>query len=159
MSRDWTPIELYCVNEERKKQGLGSFEDISITYVINGEEIPSETDEFKEYKKQYKNLAFLYGDGMKKLVRKYGYKNNFLNNAFRKVENDLTDVISCVGNNQVKKNLNPIVKNWFLGKLDSGFYYNTENNRLFDEYIENQMREQDIGNSKIGGEKYEKDNK
>ena len=140
MSRDFTPLELYLVNEDRKKQGFESFEDLKIEYVTpNGEKYPLETDEFTHYKKQYKNLGFLYVDGMRKLVDKYGVNNDTLNNTFHNIEKDLTDVISCIGNKNSDKQLNKTVEKWFLGKLDESFYYSDQNNQLFGDYIENQM--------------------
>lgn len=149
MSRDFTPIELYLVNEDRKKRGLESFENVKIEYVTpNGEKYPLETDEFTQYKKQYKNLGLLYVDGMKKLVNKYGIKNDTLNNTFQNIEKDLTDVISCIGSKNSDKQLNKTVEKWFLGELDEAFYYSNQNNQLFGDYIENQMREKDIGNKK-----------
>lgn len=136
MSRDWTPREMYAVEQYNIRNGFGSWWDRmknSVWVLPNGERIPLCTEEnfarrqeypllgrlFKEYDKLYETLSSVEG-GMDILARHEDTLRVYL-------ETGKGDTSSA------------LIK-WFEGELDTGFYYRERNDELLMEFIQNEAK-------------------
>ncbi len=152
MSRDWTPYELHRADLEFgfSKDTLEMYipqEDGSKTFVgffYNPED---------PITKQYPNLAFLWGQN--ELTR---FISGLADNAGEACEAVLSDIEQILAEvvahydkpkTERKNGLSSssdwttIVNDWYLGRLDPNFYYNTENNERFELYILDQIHQLD----------------
>lgn len=133
MSRDWTPLEHYIVEQHRIKQGYGSWwdwmKDFTITYGNTTSRVYS--DEEIELRMQYPYLG--------KFLNRFEKFYNTLSSmpgglsVLERCDKEIEMFISCGMKNKDCEDT-PTIK-WFKGELDQGFYYGTYNDELFKEYM------------------------
>ena len=138
MSKDWKPIEQVAVDEAIHAEKGSYLHNARFTYDFGGREEQAWNDGARA---AFPNLSFLL-DGFE--MQTYDQiKGTDATEFYRNVEEQI-DKLSSVVREQVREK-KPIsvdavvadttVKDWFLGKLDPGFYYNEENNKVFSEWI------------------------
>ena len=137
MSRDWTPQQLHAVD----KQMNGSLHEQVITWAYNGESITIH-DPNSEDGKTFPNFYFLGCDVFKRLKEKCSIK--FMS-SIEMVLAEIIDIVDgfdspcdSISDEMLEQNIKlelmtlaKLVRDWFEGKLDPGFYYNEWNNELF----------------------------
>ena len=138
MSKDWRPIEQVAVDEAIYIKKGSYVHDARFTYDFGGREEQAWNDEART---AFPNLSFLL-DGFE--MQTYGQiKGTDATEFYRNIEEQI-DRLSSVVREQVREKkpitvdevgVDDTVKDWFLGKLDAGFYYNEENNKVFSEWI------------------------
>ena len=125
MSRDWTPRELYAVEEDNIRNGRGSLWDFmkGATWHINGEVFPFCSEETLSRRQEYPLLGRLY--------ESYDELYDFLSQV-----NGGMDLLA-----RHEKELDTYIKTgqgdkdsaliqWFEGRLDKNFYYRENNDAL-----------------------------
>ena len=133
MSRDWTPRELYGVDNYYRHNGKDSLRDIDWKIVYNGEEFPIKTEEEKQYGLRHSELDFLFHN-------LYDIYKKFPNNE-KEVDEVLDDVEKSVVAVENDSTYNAkyvpfeTVKKWFDGELDDAFYYSNYNHSLLKDEI------------------------
>jgi hypothetical protein len=137
MSRDWTPKQLYLVD----KQMNNKLRNQTITLELNGETTIIH-DPNGEMEKAFPNLTFIGGDVFKRLKEKSSVE--FIYDV-ESVLTAITELLDSYGipareiaDSDIEANvkeslwqLAKLVRDWFEGKLDPGFYYNELNNAIF----------------------------
>ena len=137
MSRDWTPQMLHAVD----KQMNGTLHEQVITWEINGK---SETmyNPNSEDGKAFPNFYFLGCDVFKRLKEKcsieFIYSIEMVLTAIIDIVDGFDNPCSSISDEMLEQNIKlelmrlaKLVRDWFEGKLDPGFYYNEWNNELF----------------------------
>ena len=136
MSKDFTPYELYRIDRELVARGMMSLRQLNITFKVD-EKLSQNGNRQKKVKnlqgtfsrRQYKELGFLFDNfymAYKTMSKHPSIRKKVLTN----IETQLREI-----ERQKNPDDNSVVGLWFYGKLDPNFYYNTENNELFFEYI------------------------
>lgn len=150
MSKDWTPQQLRWVDKE-------SHLSKNTIYWVNPQtnEQTAIVDSDSEEAKAYPHLYFLYGDTLRKRMLSAMSKD-----SIARVEKILHRIIEVedANNAGISKiadantlfdenvELVKLTISWYEGKLDEGFYYREENDRLFFEGLSHFFREQDDTN-------------
>lgn len=156
MSRDWRPVDQYSCDKLFTLNGE-TLRDMEIKWVIKGE-----TEVFlpnKQAKADYPELTFLFG-GFNTL-----YKQNENNQEAKKTFNMFEEALKKAEANFerakelstgfpldkelykfdesqfMKQPIEIVVEEWFYGRLDSNFYYNEINNKMFYDFIVEKMTE------------------
>lgn len=122
MSRDFTPYESYQ-SSLVIDANLDLFD--KATTVINGKAYPMITKHESKMRHKYPYLARANGDILKALAkRKQINVIEYLDMNIQKIvkENNVQDV-------------DKIIEEWFYGKLDKNFHYNTQNNETLMNYL------------------------
>lgn len=134
MSRDWTPREMYAVEQYNIRNGLGSWWDHmknSVWVLPNGERIPLCTEENFARRQEYPLMGRLYEcydeiytflsqlDGGMDLLKRY---------------ESALDVYIQTGQGDKES---PLIQ-WFEGELDKSFYYSERNDELLLSFIRNE---------------------
>lgn len=136
MSKDWTPCELYHADKFAVSQGWPSYRTLSPTIfdTETGEQVPVISQAEMEARKPFKEISFLFSDWY---VLYMSIDAKIRDEVFHYVDDILVQVI-----NDYELNLHPsvskhyqIIKKWYLGKLDPGFYYNNRNNEALSHFI------------------------
>jgi len=149
MSRDYRPFENYlCAKHIHEQSGEnGEFEFPKLYWVLkeNGKETkePMWNEEMRR--------KFPLCEGLTPF--KYLYEKNKEEEwVFELIETVLREEISRFEEKrEIPKRvtdktdisnatLSDVVKDWFYGLLDDGFYYNTRNNEAFEDYVEERIK-------------------
>lgn len=134
MSRDWTPKEMYLIEQMNIKKGMGSWFDWmeNTTFSYKGVTKPLHSSEDIAKRKEFPLLGRLY-DPFDKL---YYFLSNVPTglDLLGRMENELKNYIETGAGDKESALIR-----WFEGSLDEGFYYNTENNRLFFESVRDEV--------------------
>lgn len=133
MSRDWTPRELYAVEQDNIRNGRGSLWDFmkGATWHINGENFPLYSEETLVRRQENPLLGRLY--------ESYDDLYAFLSQVtggmalLARYETELGTYI-CTGQGDKES----AVIRWFDGRLDEHFYYREHNDALLMDYIQNE---------------------
>ena len=136
MSRDWTPQELNSADKYMVETHGKSLRYTRL-YLIqpDGTKIPTESDNIVRMRSQYKELGFLY-DKLPETYIALSKHPKYRNRVLREIEEKLEYYV--LHNNSNGNDSDPIWL-WYIGKLDSNFYYNQYNNELLHEYIIEQV--------------------
>ena len=130
MSRDFTPLERFVSN---KQSGYDLWLDnYRLVNMETGEETPVFTEEEQSVRLRYRNLAVAMSDAFLKLY-------NALPEAVREEKIQLLEDMQIKlqgaflkGKEAFNKcELPETMKDWFVGKLDPGFYYSETNDQLY----------------------------
>lgn len=131
MSRDWTPRQMYEANTAMYGHDVYGIIDwfASITVSL-GDEEPHKlySDEETARRKQHPYLGALFNNYL--VVADEMEKTASGKARLDEIEAELK---RCV--EKTTSNKDGVVNLWYNGKLDKAFYYSTENDRLFSEYI------------------------
>lgn len=143
MGRDMTPAEIYIEDKRMSAQNI-SLRTLKLINTIDGTPVvKSET----EAKAKYPELHLLL-DGFTNMYDRYQLDQNALS-VFDEIEQhivslehmlDKTHRIPIPNRHNIKTAYDTTVL-WFNGQLDRDFYYNTENNNLFRNFIEKMISE------------------
>ncbi len=141
MSKDWTPQQFHAVdkslNGDLSSQTL-SAEIEGKTYVIH--------DPNSEDGKAFPNLYFLGNDIYKVLKKEcsitFVYDVEMMLAEIINIVDGFKSPLSSIDDETLKLSVKPehlalamLVRDWFEGKLDPGFYYNEWNNEVFAEKL------------------------
>lgn len=136
MSRDWTPRELYEVEQYNIRNGHGSLWDFmkNATWIINGEQIPFCTEEKFAHRQEFPILGRLYDrfDALYAFLSGIDGGIAFLS----RYESELSRYIETGEGDKTSALLR-----WFEGTLDERFYYCERNDDLLMESIQNEVKE------------------
>lgn len=134
MSRDWTPREMYEVEQYNIRNGHGSLWDfMNAAWVINGERFPLCTEENLTRRQEYPLMGRLY--------ERYDELYAFLSGIeggmalLSRYEDELRLYIETGDGDKTSALLR-----WFEGTLDEGFYYRERNDELLMEFIQNEAK-------------------
>lgn len=131
MSRSWTPQEQSLADKYIMKTQKRSMRDQQFYMVkTDGTKVPMQSKKEQELRKKYKELGFLF-DNLYTVYTKLSKHPKYTAKVLQDIENKLA---KYVRDNKCEDEKD-IVWLWYIGKLDSGFYYNTHNNELLAEYI------------------------
>lgn len=128
MSRDFTPEELYLVEQHNIESGIGSLWDFmaNSSVILNGESHPLCTPDTLVQRQQYPLLGRLYNqyDKVYALLSQIKGGMEILDRYNKEL-----DVFIQTGKGESHS---PVIR-WFRGELDPAFHYSTRNdNALFD---------------------------
>lgn len=133
MSRDWTPREMYAVEESAIRNGRGSLWDFmkGATWHINGETFPLCTEEQLSRRQEYPLLGRLY-EGYDELYAFLSQVPDGLSLLARHEAELDTFIRTGKGDKD-----SPVLR-WFEGELDECFYYREHNDALLMEFIKDE---------------------
>lgn len=133
MSRDWTPRELYTVEQHNIRNGRGDLWDFmkGATWHINGESFALCTEQQISQRQKYPLLGRLY-EGYDKL---YAFLSQIPDglSLLARHESEL-DAYIRTGEGDRES---PLLR-WFDGELDEHFYYREANDALLMEFIKDE---------------------
>ena len=139
MSKDWTPQELALVDHFMMHFSHQKMEfELSLGGKSMGSVVTWDPD--SEMAKQFPKLGFLFNP-FERLWKKAKTNPHFRNKLLA-AEKQLAELIcrdiSSISEHKVPdlSNISETIVSWYLGKLDSGFYYNERNNELFMEWLD-----------------------
>lgn len=137
MSRDWTPREQYYADIALLKDGKGSLRGMTdfMRFVYNGVEQDMYTEEQRKVMNSYKELGFLFGDGLCKIwsaTQAHPRKRKWV---LDDVERELEELIETDKQKKSIDKFDETIVKWYCGSLDENFYYNELNNKLFEDYL------------------------
>lgn len=151
MSRDWTPAELYIADKAMAKEYGRSLRESELMFVDtnSGEKVPLSN---KQARADYPELSFLFGE-FDRLYESYK-DDKALRALFDRFEVVLVETEKLLGGEIphskelykmgekefLSQPVETVVREWFLGRLDSDFYYNERNNAAFRTFFANEMR-------------------
>ena len=130
MSRDWRPFEKYLYDLQMDKQTRG---EMTFT-TADGESFRIDNHLAKE---RYPELSFLYGP-FDTLYSKYENSETALafldgiEETLKACEAEITEKMAAA---QAQSPHHDTIKAWFMGELDTCFYYREDNDRLLWEYL------------------------
>ena len=130
MSRDWTPIESYYFDKKHREQTGIHFYEMNLTWhMLDSNEVfeDEKSKKLQEIAKNYEYLVITNPDGVIELVEKISEKTLKDINTKIKLLCDCFDAQKDIGSENVEQ----FIKEWMIGKLDSGFYYREYNDELF----------------------------
>lgn len=130
MSRDFTPKQIYLVEQWQIKEGSGSLWDFmkNTTISYDGKTFPMHSEEDITQRMQYPLLGKLFNNFKKAFDSLSSVPNGL--NVLERCDKEL-DLYINGGNGDAAS---PVIK-WFEGKLDECFYYGERNEELFLEYM------------------------
>lgn len=136
MSRSWTPQEQSLANKYIMETHGRSMRDQQF-YMIkpNGEQIPMQCKQEQALRKKYTELGFLF-DNLYIVYKKLSKHPKYTARVLEDIENRLAKYVKY---NKCEDEKDTIWL-WYIGKLDTGFYYNTYNNQLLEEYIISEVK-------------------
>ena len=160
MSKDMMPCDLYiadrAIAQMRGSQGL---RDMEIAMNFNGQSIPLGN---KDAKADFPELSFLYGDCFHPLYEQHRHPETKrlhpeAKRVFQEFETALKNAEEALLNQSeplsrhltelseeefLQQQISVVVEEWFFGRLDDGFYYNTYNNEKLLEFMTAKVDEQ-----------------
>lgn len=158
MSRDWTPIEHYMVEQRQIKQGYGDIFDFleNLKFVhLDGSKTVHSPEEMA-IRKQFPMLGKLLMDDFMTLHEKMSDFSGGIEFLHEK-DAELANLISALRTD--KEGLRYVVKingenidvdfylaKWFTGRLDENFYYAERNNQLLIENMCNEALQKGLSN-------------
>ena len=145
MSKDWTPQQYYFADLYMQKEYNSNMREdfINMKISFNGKEEPFYTEEDKVILKKYRELGFLFSRNLLSLYERTKEHPIRRNRLLNEIEVQLNTLIDCNKKNgshcEFPENIDNILVKWYLGKLDSDFYYNQRNNKAFENYLFNKI--------------------
>lgn len=133
MSRDLTPQELFLIDY----QGHNKLRAATLEFV--GEDGTKQRLDNHLAKDRYPELSFLY-NGFDELYKKHSSDEKVLA-VLDKLEEAIVGVEQETLNGELPFTtpFDETVRKWFNGELDEHFYYNDENDRLFEEFVKGEV--------------------
>lgn len=133
MSRDWTPREQYYIDKSTSQNRGYSMRKTmeSLKFVAaDGTETPFFKESDLETLGAYKELGFLFGDGLLEIKKRTASTPKKTASVLKETEEELERIIAAdeKGESLDNKFDQNLVK-WFYGKLSGSFYYNEQNNQ------------------------------
>lgn len=141
MSRDWTPREHYFADLYMQREYKSNFreESLNMTISYEGKEEAVYTEEDKKILKKYRELGFLFSRNLLSLYERTSEHPIRRNRMLNELELQLEEIIKLstdrVAVNDFPKYIDDYLLKWFIGELDKGFYYNSRNNKIFEDYL------------------------
>lgn len=141
MSRDWTPREHYFADLYMQKEYKSNFRKDSINMVISyqGKEESVYSEEEKKILRKYRELGFLFSRNLLSLFERTKEHPIRRNRILNDMEIQLNTLIDCNKKHgsscEYPKDIDITLLKWYLGELDSNFYYNQRNNKIFENYL------------------------
>lgn len=136
MSRSWTPQEQSLADKYIMQTQGRSMRDQQFYMVkSDGTQVPMQCAKEIAIRKKYKELGFLF-DNLYIVYNKLSKHPKYTARVFQDIENKLAKYVK---DNKCEDEKD-IVWLWYIGKLDSGFYYNTYNDELLEGYIISEVR-------------------
>lgn len=140
MSRDFTPQMIHYVSKQYPDLYLSN---VTFTDCQTGESKKMWTDEEMKIRAKYERIAILFCDRFVELYnslpKEKKDKYSIILNNFAKTIEEADD------NNRIDECKVPEqFKLWYLGKLDSDFYYHEENDQLFFDWCKKFFKEVNI---------------
>lgn len=141
MSRDWTPREHYFADLYMQREYKSSFreESLNMTISYEGKEEAVYTEEDKKILKKYRELGFLFSRNLLSLYERTSEHPIRRNRMLNELELQLEEIIKLhtekVALEDYPKYIDEYLLKWFLGELDKNFYYNSRNNKIFEDYL------------------------
>ena len=131
MSRSWTPQEQSLADRYIMQTQGRSLRDQQFYMVKpDGTQVPMQSKQEQELRKKYKEIGFLF-DNLYIVYKKLSSHPKYTARVLGEIE----DKLSYYVNYNKCEDEKDIVWLWYIGKLDSGFYYNNYNNELLEKYI------------------------
>jgi len=136
MSKDWTPKEFLLAEKEMFERYGTEIpkmreHNFVMTNFVTGNTFPMYNEDDWKVKRNFDNTGFLF-DNFLRL-----YKNHHTDKdiqVYNELERVITEIVNDVPVTSSVLDVE-IIRKWFKGELDTGFYYNTYNNQLLEEYI------------------------
>lgn len=166
MSRDFRPIEAVAYDAQIYKEKGEYLHDARFTMVVGDKEEPAYNDEAR---KAFPNLCYLLsGFEVSTYERIKDDDAAFL--VWSRIEKSIGRMADSIHDQilagKTKLTLDDLdvpdkIKSWFTGELDECFYYNTQNNVLFREWVMDEIaavRKQEIEAQKTETEEVYKEN-
>ncbi|NLZ53474.1 MAG: hypothetical protein GX892_10060 [Thermoanaerobacteraceae bacterium] len=155
MSRDWRPFELFIADLELAEKGTPLREQ-NFYFVTNdekGNEVKTLLGNEKA-KEIYPEISFLF-NGFDSVFEKHhsdeAYKvYDAFEKALTQIQNDFKETLTVPESKELhllteeeflKQPIEDVVKEWFYGHLDDGFYYSIENDRAMELFLVNKIDE------------------
>ena len=141
MSRDWTPREHYFADLYMQREYKSNFREESLNMVISyqGKEEAVYTEEDKKILRKYIELGFLFSRNLLSLYKRTEEHPIRRNRMLNELELQLEEIIKLhtekVALEDYPKYIDEYLLKWFLGELDKNFYYNSRNNKIFEDYL------------------------
>lgn len=141
MSRDWTPREHYFADLYMQREYKSNFREDSLNMTISyeGKEEAVYTEEDKKILKKYRELGFLFSRNLLSLYERTSEHPIRRNRMLNELELQLEEIIKLhtekVALEDYPKYIDEYLLKWFLGELDKNFYYNSRNNKIFEDYL------------------------
>lgn len=141
MSRDWTPREHYFADLYMQREYKSNFreESLNMTISYEGKEEAVYTEEDKKILKKYRELGFLFSRNLLSLYERTSEHPIRRNRMLNELELQLEEIIKLhtekVALEDYPKYIDEYLLKWFLGELDKNFYYNSRNNKIFEDYL------------------------
>lgn len=137
MSKDFTPANLYAADKKLTESG-NSLRTLKLVNINSNRPIVQIE---KDAKNEYPELQFLL-DGFVIIYRDY-HNTPAGKSVLDKIENEIKLIETKFEQGERNytnyhpdyNSIHEITSLWFFGKLDHNFYYNTQNNALFREFI------------------------
>lgn len=140
MSRDFTPQMNFWVNKQTNDSFLQN-----VILKINGIEKPLWTEEEQEIRHKYPLLAVTFCDLFIKLYNSFSENKREI--YISKIEDMISKLTTADMNGNIKMaDVPEEMRDWYLGKLDTNFYYREYNNELFFNFIKNYIERTDMDN-------------
>ena len=138
MSRDWTPQQLWHVDRYLEKEKGGSLKDMNMIISYNGKEELMFSEQDMKLKKTYPHLTFLFDYALD--LYKNAKDETKRDKVFLYLESELAHIIALDEAGESYSSENDTIVKWYEGKLSDYFYYNSENNNLFADYVRNLLQ-------------------
>ncbi len=130
MSRDWTPLENYLVEQNQIKNGYGDIfdflESLKFVYPDGKEELMHPPEEMA-LRRKFPNLGRLLMNDFMQMHQKLSVIDGGIELLHQK-DAELGKFIESKGRDGDK---NSYLISWFTGKLDEDFYHSARNDKLF----------------------------
>ena len=133
MSRDLTPRETYLVSTKLDPSYF--MLNVKVQYGPGSEERDLYTEQEKKRIRSYPILGRSAPDLILSFLEKEDSNYVTACALLYKVETHLDQIAK----GELDK-VDPVIENWFDGKLDRAFYYSEENNRLMEEYLSKEIK-------------------
>lgn len=138
MSRNWTPREMYFVDlhiQEKEDRSLRSIPNNLVFVGTTGERIPFYAEEELKILGMFKELGFLFGDNLYHLWVSTNEHPRIRKKVLMWAEEELEKILEADKNDKPFDMFDETLVAWYMGKLDSHFYYSDYNNKYFEEYL------------------------
>lgn len=139
MGRDWTPVELYLVEQRQIQDGLGSLWDFMENLAFHHKDGAVEklhSDEEMTLRKQFPVIGKLLMNDFVELYERLSKINGGVE-LLRAKDDELAKFIET----DINRSSDALVVRWFFGQLDEDFFYCEKNNRAFVEGVVSEAKE------------------
>ena len=137
MSRNWTPREMYFVDLEMTKQGKSLRNSLYTMVFVDpqGNQTSFISEEEKKVLVQFKELGFLFCENLYHLWVSTESHPRIRKRILLETEQELERIIDADKNSKSLDVFDKILVSWYMGELDSNFYYSDYNNELLEQYL------------------------